>query len=244
MEVPRRSLSPTAFTDDDHTSFIDTWEKATAKSRAMQDVFIKIRGPNRYPSASDRPCGNWAPLLSQLSDEADLVTAKPNYCEGHNHDARNAQIRQILSTYIVPLSCPDVPFLLNFFLEAKDDDGSTAVADRQATYNGALGAPGMHHLQTYGMEGFFDKNAYTVSAVYMNGLLTIYAHYLTRPKKSGQPPRYQMRMMMMYAIAGSPEEFRKGVTAFRNLSDMAYEFREQFLQGANRRLDVNRKAPT
>jgi hypothetical protein len=59
-------------------------------------------------------------------------------------------VRDALSRHIIPLTQDDLPIVPNFFLEVKGPDGSVAVARRQACYDGALGARGMHELQAYG----------------------------------------------------------------------------------------------
>ncbi|KND92310.1 hypothetical protein TOPH_02916, partial [Tolypocladium ophioglossoides CBS 100239] len=48
--------------------------------------------------------------------------------------------------------------------EVKGPDGSLAVATRQACYDGALGARGIHSLQSYKqLEPQYDNNAYTIT---------------------------------------------------------------------------------
>lgn len=242
MKDPRASLSPSSFTETDHDAFLDDLERSKGEPEVMREVFIKIRGPAKYPSATDRPCGNWAPLLSQLSEEADLVTAQPDYCEGVAQDARNVQIRRDLDSYIVPSLHSGVPFLPNFFVEAKGEEGSLAVARRQTCYDGALGARGMHHLQNYGLPIAFDNNAYTITAVFLSGRLDIYAHHLTRPEGPGPQPHYHMTPVFTCSLDASAESFREGVTAFRNLQDMAHEYREQFILGASLRLGASRQS--
>lgn len=243
MKDPRASLSPSTFTEDDHDTFLDDLERSMGEPEVMRDIFIKTRGPARYPSATDRPCGNWAPLLSQLSEKADLVTAQPDYCEGNAQDARSMQIRRDLDSYIVPSLHFNVPFLPNFFVEAKGEEGSLAVARRQTCYDGALGARGMHHLQNYSLPIAFDNNAYTVTAVFLSGRLDVYAHHLTQPEGPGPQPHYHMTPVFTSCLDASVESFREGVTAFRNLQDMAHEYREQFILDAKRRLGATGPRP-
>jgi hypothetical protein len=58
----------------------------------------------------------------------------------------------------VPFTQQDLPIAPNFFLAAKGPDGSASVAKRQACYDGALGARGIHSLQEYGKdEPVFDN---------------------------------------------------------------------------------------
>ena len=54
-----------------------------------------------------------------------------------------------LSSSIIPTKHPNVPVAPNLFLEAKGLDGSADVVRRQACYDGAYGARGMHKLQNY-----------------------------------------------------------------------------------------------
>ena len=46
----------------------------------------------------------------------------------------------------------DLPMAPNFSLEAKGPDGSFAVAERKACYDGALGARGIRALRPYQQE--------------------------------------------------------------------------------------------
>ncbi|ODH42877.1 hypothetical protein ACO22_01148 [Paracoccidioides brasiliensis] len=94
---------------------------------------------------------------------------------GARPEQLDREIREDPSHHIVLSTQDDLPMALNFFLEAKSPDGSLAVATRQACYNGALGACGMHPLQSYQQHGrTFDNNAYTMSVIYRGGILKLY----------------------------------------------------------------------
>jgi hypothetical protein len=81
----------------------------------------------------------------------------------------------------------------NFFLAAKGPDGSAAVANRQACYDGALGARGMQSLQSYRQdEPVYDNNAFTLTSIYHNGSLEMYTTHITPPAAPGQPPEYHI----------------------------------------------------
>ncbi|KAH6871064.1 hypothetical protein B0T10DRAFT_388220, partial [Thelonectria olida] len=58
-------------------------------------------------------------------------------------------IRHELSRHIIPSTIEDKPMALNFFLKVK---GSTAVATRQARYDGTMAYRGVSSLQNYSRE--------------------------------------------------------------------------------------------
>jgi hypothetical protein len=85
----------------------------------------------------------------------------------------------------------DLPIAPNFFLAAKRLDGSIAVAGRQAGYDGALGARGIHSLQSYVQdEPAYNNNAYTVTSIYHGGQLKMYTSHPTQPSGPGNRPEY------------------------------------------------------
>lgn len=54
-------------------------------------------------------------------------------------------------------------------MEVKGPDGSGAVAKRQACYDGAVGARGIHALRSFGVEDsktVYDNHAYTITTAY------------------------------------------------------------------------------
>ncbi|EFW14297.1 hypothetical protein D8B26_007044 [Coccidioides posadasii str. Silveira] len=112
--------------------------------------------------------------LAHLTDDT-LSRAKPDHFYGARPEQLNRQIRKDLSDQIIPSTQDDLPMAPNFFLEAKGPDGSLAVATRQACYDGALGARGMHSLQTYRQDKLtYDNNAYTITSTYHGGQLKLY----------------------------------------------------------------------
>lgn len=211
----------------------------------MKNVIPKILGNENYASSKNRQCRNWPDLISRVSLNSPPVSATPDYCEGQSRDNSNVEICDALGPEIVPSLGPGMPILPNFFLEAKGSDGTMAVADRQAIYDGALGARGMHRLQMYGLKTFYDQKAYTISTIYMNGILTIYSHHLLPSETPNKPPHYRTRYLMTSTIIDSLKEYRRGVAALRNLQDLAHDFRVDLLRGANRRLEIleERKPP-
>ncbi|EED24649.1 hypothetical protein TSTA_080040 [Talaromyces stipitatus ATCC 10500] len=97
--------------------------------------------------------------LGHLTDGT-LVPGNPDHYHGARPEQLDKQIQIELSHQIVPSTQHDLPIAPNFFLAVKGPDGSASVAKRQACYDDALGARGLHSLQTYGKDGpEFDNNA-------------------------------------------------------------------------------------
>jgi hypothetical protein len=84
----------------------------------------------------------------------------------------------VFINYMVLLSF-DLPMTPNFFLAAKGPDRSLTVARRQACYDDALRARGMHSLQSYGKAKLvYDNNAYTITSTYHGGTLKMYTSHV------------------------------------------------------------------
>ncbi|KAH6982406.1 hypothetical protein EDB80DRAFT_592805, partial [Ilyonectria destructans] len=102
----------------------------------------------------------------------------------------------------------DLPVAPNFFLEVKGPDGSLSIVSRQACYDGALGARGIHTLQSYGtVEPRYDNKAYTLTSIYHGGSLKI-----------------------------DPDTFRQGAAAYRNGRDWTKQQRDQAITQANEKV--------
>ena len=232
LKQPRGSLSPTHFHEKHHEDFINAVANAVDEDQVMTDVFSVIKGNKSRPSRTNHACKNWAPLVS-----ANLVIPQPDFFDGAEQSAANSELRNVLDAVIVPSTSSDSPFLPNFFAEIKAPTASAEVARRQAIYDGAFGARAMHHIKAYGASETFDGNAYTLSATYTDGLLEIFAHYLTASDYPGQPPHYHTASLDMWMLRRkSMDTFRSGITAFRNARDIAEETREAFIADANQRM--------
>ena len=110
----------------------------------MSKAFKIIAGTADIPSQENLLFRN----LKHLTDGS-ITKAKPDYYDGSRPADLNKQIREELGPYIVPSTNTAAPCLPNFFTEGKGPNGSTAVCKRQALYDGALGARGIHELRSY-----------------------------------------------------------------------------------------------
>lgn len=218
LDRRRESLSSESFPESRYDEFLDAVTNAATEPDVMRTVFPIIIGKPHYPSISDRQCTTWASLV-----EENLVSAKPDYFDGKAPGPDDQTIRQHLHPYIVPSTVSPTPFLTNFFVEAKAKVGTMAVAERQACYDGALGARNMHKVQTYLKDQhtmIFDDNAYTMSATYVGGTLDLYTHHLSQPNGPGSRVNYHMTCIGSWSLRGSSRTFREGVSALRNARDL------------------------
>ena len=224
-------FSPSQFSETNYENFLDAVDNAREEAQVMSDIFTTLKGPKIYPSKTNQPCNNWAPLTS-----ANLVTPQPDYFDGERQTPGDAELRQILDSLIVPSTSSDAPFLPNFLVEAKAPGASAEVARRQAVYDGAFGARAMLHLRAYGGEETYDCNAYTLTSTYTDGKLEIFAHHMTPPDEPGKRPCHHTVSLGKWMLDEDIHAYRRGAMAFRNARDLAREFREAFIVDANRRM--------
>lgn len=93
----------------------------------------------------------------------------------------------------------------------------------------------MHVLQNHGLETpSYDGIARTFTAVYQQGMLTIHAHHATAPSFKGTQPDYHMTQIGAFAITHSVESYIAGVTAFRNVRDIAARYRDEVIAEAKK----------
>ncbi len=234
LAIPRLSLSSSKFSD----GAFDTFQESDTTAKDEADVIVHvvplIAGPRQtdHPSAMNTPFKNLEPLTDDT-----IPPAKPDIYYGAYPEQLNRPIRDELGSHIIPSTMEDKPMAPNFFLEVKGPDGASSVAKRQARYDGAIGARGMHRLQNYSRnETVYDGNPYTFSSTYHDGHLQIYTHHPTAPTISGGRPDYHMTQVNAFAMTNDRENFVKGATAFRNARDLAKSYRDGFIQAANVRV--------
>ncbi len=231
MALPRASLSPSRFTREAFLDFRAKNQEALTENTIMSQAFPIIAGTADIPSQENLLFGN----LKHLTDGS-ITKAKPDCYDGSHPADLNKQIREELGPYIVPSTNTAAPCLPNFFTEGKGPNGNTAVCKRQALYDGALGARGIHELRSYVDPGTaYDNNAYTITSTYHGGSGTL-TMYTTHPAPSKDPKtsaEYRMTQLNSFAVTGNPDYFRQGASALRNARDWAKEKREELMIAAN-----------
>ena len=234
LRQPRPSLSPSQFSEKTFRTFQQTNWRALHEDDIMSTVFPVIHGNARIPSARNLVFGNLQPLTS-----GNFVDAKPDFFDGARPAQIDPRIRADLGPYITPSTQQHAPALPNFFTEVKGPDGSGAVAKRQACYDGAMGARGIHKLRSFQAEGsetLCDDNAYTITSSYHNGNLKIYTTHPTSSLIRGKSLEYHMIQLGGWDLTGSRDQFQQGVSVFRNARDWTRSQRDGLIAAANTRV--------
>ena len=228
LAQPRRSLSPSRFSQRAFLSFKQANSQALTESVVFRNTIPTVLGDADILSAGDLPFGNLEPLT-----DGTLVDAKPDLYDGVYPTQLDPRIRKELGPYIIPSTQQGAPLLPNFFMETKGPDGSGAVAQRQACYNGAIGARAMRAVQMYNSTQSYDGSAYTITSTYHQGTLKLYTTHPTRPPDSAPSPKYHMTQLGAWALINSRQTFQEGAGALRNARDWAKGQRDQLIATAN-----------
>ncbi|KAI1318491.1 hypothetical protein F5Y16DRAFT_391888 [Xylariaceae sp. FL0255] len=231
LAKPRPSLSPSRFSDGDFRQFKRADTHAAKEWQVTSTVIPIIEG-----DVEDTKCvSGQIPFinLDHLTDGS-LVPGNPDRYYGSRPEQLNRQVRTELSGHVVPSTQHDLPIAPNFFLAIKGPDGSLAVAERQACYDGALGARGIRSLQTYGDVGSdFDNKAYTITSTYHGGTLKMYTSHPLPSASPGAHNEYVTTQINSWSMTGNASTFRQGATAYRNSRDWAKQERDKAIQKAN-----------
>ncbi|KAM5441697.1 hypothetical protein MferCBS31731_003378 [Microsporum ferrugineum] len=173
--------------------------------------------------------GNLAPLTDDT-----IPNAKPGHFFGAHPEQLNPEVRDDLSSFIIPST--QGPIAPNFFLEAKSTERTLTVTIRQACYHGALGARGIHKLQSYKQdEPICNSNAYTITSTYHDGSLRLYTIHPIAPGEKSGCPEYIMNPLRSFAMTDRADTFRSGACVYQNARDWAKERRDEFIRFANER---------
>ncbi|MCJ1381926.1 hypothetical protein MMC17_005038 [Xylographa soralifera] len=230
---PRPSLSSSRFSEEEFEDFIQVDANAAKERQVTTSVIPIIEG-----DTADPKCVSGGIPFTHLDPLTDgtLAPGNPDIYYGARPEQLDRRVRDELSGHIIPSTQEDLPIVPNFFLAAKGPDGSSAVAGRQASYDGALGSRGMHSLQSYGLKApIFYSNAFTITSIYHGGQLKMYTSHLLPPASPGGRPGYHVHQLRSFAMTDTVETFRQGATCYRNGRDWAEEQREEAIRQANER---------
>ena len=213
----RASLSPSRFPDSKFREFKRVDARAKKEAQVNSYVVPLIEG-----EITDGNCRSGQVRFTNLAHLTDgnLVAGNPDLFYGSPPEQLNRTVRGELSSQIMPSTQEDLPTTPNFFLAAKGPDGTHRVAQVQALYDGTLGARGMHSLQSYGKDQpTYDNKAYTISSSYSGGSLKMFSTHPSAPRAPGGPPEYYTTQLRLIGMTDSPDTFRRGAAAFRNMRD-------------------------
>ncbi|KAI9670790.1 MAG: hypothetical protein M1817_003901 [Caeruleum heppii] len=232
MLVERRaSLSPSVLPEEWFREFKRADAQVSSENKATRKVIPMIQGPIQDERCvdGDIPFNHLADMMGGKSHKA-----KPDVYYGARPEQLHSDIRDKLGAYVVPSTTDIRPCAPNFFVEAKRPGASAAVALGQACFAGAVGARGIHQLQTYGQEvPAYDNHAYTLSATYHAGQLKMYAHHTAQPNGPGTQPEYYMNQLNTWGLTGNRKTLVEGITAFRNVQGWTEAQRSAAIEHAN-----------
>lgn len=182
--------------------------------------------------------------LDDLTDGT-LKPGNQDLYYGARPEQLDRQVWNALTGHITPTTEDQLPIVPNFFPSAKGSNGTLIVADRSACYDGALGARGMHSLQSFGRdEPLYDNSAYVISSTYHYGLLTMYTNHPVQPSNHGDKPEIYMNELKDWYMPNDVGTLRQGATAFRNARDWASKQRDEAISWANARAnDIQAEPP-
>jgi len=233
LSQPRPSLSPSKFSEEAYEKFIRADAHAFKERQIAESVIPVIEGNIR-----DAKCISGGIPFTNLDHltNGTLAPGNPDRYYGARPEQLDRRVRTDLSGHIIPSTQHDLPIAPNFFLEVKGPDGSAAVAKRQASYDGALGARGIQSLKSYGQdESLYDNHADTIISIYHDGTLKMYTSHPSQPTSRGGRPEYYTTQLRSFAMTDTAETFRQGATAYRNARDWAKEQRDEMIKRANDR---------
>ncbi|PLB46742.1 hypothetical protein P170DRAFT_438443 [Aspergillus steynii IBT 23096] len=175
-------------------------------------------------------------VFTNFADLTDgtIGKAKPGSVAGARAEQLDSEIRAFLNKYVEPSTCHNL-IVPNFFFDAKGPSTSPTSFLGRACYGGALGARGIHALQSLGQgEPAFDGNAYTISATFGRRVLTLYAHHPIKSAGDGRT-EYVMTEICSYDLLFGLESYERGVAAYQNARDWAKQMRDGLIIAANQR---------
>ncbi len=232
QRLKHRRSSVDKLDEVDYAAFFQMETESTQEDEPTSTIIHTIQG-----KIEDGRCVSGKKRFNNLALFTKVlpVSGNPDLYYGARPGQLDQQVRKDLSTLIEPSKQTALPILPNFFLAKKGPGGSLAVALRQACYDGALGARGMHKLQMFRQaHETYDNNAYTITLTYLGGTLRLYTIHLGEPnKKTEGRPEYFMTHLAGFDLMGDVESFKNGLNAFRNAKDWAQEQRDAAIKRAN-----------
>ncbi|RDA87724.1 hypothetical protein CP532_1788 [Ophiocordyceps camponoti-leonardi (nom. inval.)] len=216
--------------DKKYKEFYQLDSAARRKSQVIRDILPMLAG-----DAEDEACiGRANPFinLDHLTDGT-LFAANPDKYYGAHPRQLASNMHKALSSQVVPTRS-DAPVAPNYFVEARGQHGSAAIAQRQLCYDMALGERGQIALLSTGEPGpVYDHCAHTLGITYQSGAVRIYAMHALEPLTATSRPEYVMTQVDAFSMSGNARTFREGVRAFRNARDWARQQRDELIAQAN-----------
>ncbi|CAH0044890.1 unnamed protein product [Clonostachys solani] len=219
--------------DAEFKNFESAAAHATSQAYVMGHLVTMLLGGRGFKSMENVPFLN----LDSMTD-GELSAPQPDLCDGVQPETVEDSVRDDLETIIAPSEESESPLVTNFFLQAEGPQGTINVAQKQVTLDGAYGSRMMHALQNFGKgTPEYDENAYTFSATYIEGILSLFAHHVAAPTiHTKGHPGYHITLLRGFVLHDELA-FADGIYALRALRQLARTYREEFIEIANERAD-------
>ncbi|POS68862.1 hypothetical protein DHEL01_v212744 [Diaporthe helianthi] len=256
----RSSLEPEAIVQEKFLEFRKAYKLARSEESVSRTLEL-IEGMSLALSSAHVKRGpiilnNLFPLLPE-----NLVPGNPDRLYGARPEKLDLSVRDELEHLLLPTKSLDI-LCPNVVVHIKGPSGNPETAGIQAVYDGALAARGMEALWAYGSSGQDAQagqlNARTITCTLTHGVLSIYAVYarsgtgnptLSQLQQMPQQQRwsasnveYTTSLISAWLVRDRPDDFLKGVTAFRNALEWARQQRDEAITRANRQAEATRQA--
>lgn len=213
-----------------YEAFLNVISEVSWGADVVRRIYPLLAGDNDIYSAKGCRFSN----LEKLTDGS-ITMVSPDRYDGANPNDVDQEILAELSTFVKPVAKKDTPVYPNFFVELKDPKYELSKAEQRARYSGAIGSRAIHRLRSFAVAEpgiVFDGNAYTITAIYHQESLRLYAHHPVKPSAPGGVIKYRMTLIDHIAMNGDLNSFRRGVTAFRNSREWARNKRDELIAAA------------
>ncbi|CAG9994430.1 unnamed protein product [Clonostachys byssicola] len=233
FEILKRKPDDDSVGDAEYKNFKKVTAQAISELAVIKNVAPLLMGSSEINNMWNIPFLN----LDTMT-EGELSAPQPDMCDGVLPERVEDMVRDELDTVIAPSGDAEALLATNFFFQVKGPKGKFGIVQKQVTLDGAYGARMMHALQNFGKETpEFDDNAYTFSATYIEGMLSLYAHHVAAPTiHTKNHPGYHITLLRGFQLLDK-WAFADGVYAFRALRKLAQKHQDH-IDGATPKAQV------
>ena len=236
LEVPRASLSPSRFPDEDVRAFQKELRHSRTTESGLQEAATRMLvGGYRFNGLHNLRFNNMLPPVPATN----TTNPQPDYYLGAPANTVPQDIRDNLQRQIEPSLKRHCPLLPNYFIEYKPPSGNGDVAERQVTWDGCHGARALQEYQSYGLaKPVIDNVARTFSVTVNGDHVQVYTHHTSVPK-GGSQSIYHTFPIDADTLAGNPSRVRHTLAMTRNCADLADELRATVVSATKQRIETD-----
>lgn len=230
----RPSLAPSQCSDGEIEEIFKANAAAATELDVERDVVSAIVGRCPLPHSSNV---SWSNMSSMTGGQA--APPQPDLYYGTRVCDVPKSIREGVGHLIIPSTVPNAPALPHLVLENKGPAGGLEVVKRQAGHSGAVAARSALALENFGQDvPIYDNKAMVHAWTYtcLPGDLTHYAVRVSPPEPGSSQPGYDLTHLKTYHITESTQQYRVGVSAFRDCRDESHAKSQARLGRAHERV--------